>query len=42
MGRSITERQPDGTVLYKADRHFDLPEIDILTLIFGEFNIAKP
>lgn len=37
MGKSITQRQPDGTVIYKADKHLDIPHLDILTLLLGEF-----
>lgn len=36
MGKSIIQRQPDGTVIYKADRHMDVPDLDILTLLLGE------
>lgn len=36
MGKSITQRQPDGTVIYKADRHMDIPDLDVLTLLLGE------
>lgn len=40
MGRSITERQPDGTVIYKADRYQEVPDLDLLTLLLGEFQAA--
>lgn len=36
MGKSITQRQPDGTVIYKADRQLEIPDLDILTLLLGE------
>lgn len=36
MGKSITQRHPDGTVVYKADRQLNVPNLDILTLLLGE------
>lgn len=42
MGKSITQRQPDGTVIYKADKHLDIPHLDILTLLLGEFMYPPP
>ncbi|CAN8097640.1 unnamed protein product [Discula destructiva] len=43
MGRSITDRQPDGTVVYKADQHLNVPELDILTMLFNsQWCDAKP
>lgn len=40
MGRSITERQSDGTVIYKADRYQEVPDLDLLTLLLGELQAA--
>ncbi|KAJ4391802.1 hypothetical protein N0V93_005422 [Gnomoniopsis smithogilvyi] len=43
MGKSITERQPDGTVIYKANRHLNIPHLDVLTLLLdSKFSEAKP
>lgn len=36
MGKSITQRLPNGGVVYKADKHRDLPDVDLLTLLLGE------
>lgn len=32
---SIIERGANGSVTYKSHRHYDIPNVDILTLLLG-------
>lgn len=34
---SIIEKGPNGSVTYKSHRQYDLPTVDLLTLLLGEF-----
>lgn len=38
---SITERGPNGSITYKSHRHYNLPEVDLLTLLLGNFNYTS-
>lgn len=33
---SVIHRGPDGSVIYKAAYQLDIPNLDILTLLFGK------
>lgn len=33
---SVVHRGADGSVIYKAANHMDIPNLDLLTALFGE------
>lgn len=39
---SIIERGANGSVTYKSHRHYDVPNIDVLTLLLGKLNRKQP